>query len=268
MKLASPRLAYSLIQNAWVRSFAWRGDIFFYRLGDFLNPLTQIIIWNAVFATTAVFAGYDKQTMISYVLTSAVFIALSRNWLTYNTATDIKEGRLNQYLVKPVSYLQYSVWVGIGRTLLAMIFALIAISVLAFIFRHDLYVPEPAHLAVSILIALLAYFMNLLISIAVGLTAFWLTSIDGFSDAYYLLRQFLSGGMFPLNIVGPWFLLSMRALPFAYSGYIPSQVFLGKMSIVDGLVSVLVEIAWLVALYFILQILWRVGIKKYEAIGI
>lgn len=251
-----------------MQSFAWRSDIFFYRTYDVINPLVQILIWTSVFRTTREFAGYTKETMVTYVLVSTVFIALSRNWVSRSVGVDIKEGRLNQYLVKPLSYIQYTMWATVGRTMLATAMALAVIVVLAIAFRHDLYVPDAAHSALAVAIVIVAFVMNLFLSILVGLMAFWMTSVEGFSDAFYLVRQFLSGGMFPLNIVSPGFLFVMKALPFSYAGFVPAQVFLGQMSIADGIVSLAIVIAWTVALAAACKVIWAYGIRTYEGVGI
>jgi len=268
MRLLPLKLGLKIIENSWVRSFVWRSDIFFYRVGDVVSPLVQILIWNAVFATTTAFAGYTKETMISYVLVSSVFIALSRNWASENVGREIKDGLLNQYLVKPVSYVQFVMWNTVGRTMLATLMALVVIVVLGFVYREELYVPDFPHLILSVMIVAVAFVMNILLSIAIGLVAFWITSVEGFSAAYYNVRGLLAGGMFPLNILSPGFLFAMNVLPFSYTGFVPTQVFLGKMTVVESLAALAVVSAWTVALVVIVGVVWRLGIKRYEAVGI
>lgn len=56
--------------------------------------------------------------------------------------------------------------------------------------------------------------------------------------------------------------------PFAYIIFAPTQVYLGKINLAEGLKYVFIEIIWLVALYFIIKIVWHKGLKKYEGVGI
>ncbi|TAK04670.1 hypothetical protein EPO33_01600 [Patescibacteria group bacterium] len=262
------KLNLRILENAWVRSFTWRGDIFFYRLQDVVNPLAQIIIWESVFRTRDTFGGYTHETMLSYVLVSTFFFALSRNWITGNVGEDIKEGKLNQYLVKPLSYITYNVWMGIGRTALATLFALAVVAVLVVAYRGSLYIPDLPHFALALAVTLAAFFMNMLLSIALGLAAFWMTSVEGFGNAVMFGRNFLAGSMFPLDIVSPLFVSVSAALPFAYTSYVPAQIFLGKMTIAQGLAALAVVGCWTMILYIVVRLEWRFGIRRYEGTGI
>jgi len=57
-------------------------------------------------------------------------------------------------------------------------------------------------------------------------------------------------------------------LPFAYTIYVPVQLYLGKISFAEGLRGLAIEILWLVALYIIIKVVWRLGLRKYESVGI
>lgn len=262
------KLSGRILENSWTQSFTWRGDIVFYRMWDVIVPVSQMIVWTAVFSTTATFAGYTKETMLSYVLMTTLFLALSRNWALWNIGQEIREGKLNQYLVKPLSYVSYQFWMGIGRTLLATIFAMIVITTLICIFRQSLFFPDIGHFVLAFAVSVVSFFLNLLLSIFFGLFAFWLTSMDGFSDAMVGLRDVFSGGAFPIDLAGAGFVFASRLLPFAYTGYIPSQIFLEKMSIRDGFISLGIEFAWIALLLVLIKIEWKYGVKNYEGIGI
>lgn len=263
-----PKLTIRILENAWVRSLTWRADILFYRLQDVFNPLAQILIWEAVFRTRDTFGSYTHDSMLSYVLASTFFYALSRNWVTRNIGDDIKEGRLNQFLVKPISYVSFSIWMGIGRTALATLSAVIVISILAFLYRGTLYIPDLPHFLLALAVTLAAFFMNMLLSIALGFAAFWITAIDGFGDAVLLVRNFLAGSMFPLDIVSPLFMSVSLVLPFAYSSFIPAQIFLGKMSMQESFSALGIVGLWIIVLYAVVRLEWRFGIRRYEGVGI
>lgn len=110
--------------------------------------------------------------------------------------------------------------------------------------------------------------MNMLLSISFGLWAFWITSIEGFSEAMVAVRDFFSGNWLPLDIISPAFVMLSRAFPFAYTSYIPAQVFLGRMSLRDGFLSLLIEFVWVAILYVLVRLQWRFGIRRYDGIGI
>lgn len=268
MSVINWKLNLRLLENAWVRSFAFRGDILLFRIHDFVNPLAQILIWEAVFRTRDTFGAYTHDTMLSYVLVSTVFFALSRNWLVHVVGDDIKEGRLNQYLVKPVSYISYNLWMGIGRTALATLFAVVAIAILTFFYRDAIYVPDATHFFLAVSVTAAGFFMNMLLSISLGFMAFWITTISGLDSAATWARSFLGGTMLPLDIVSPAFVHISLFLPFAYTGYVPTQIFLGNLTAFEGIRSLAVVLAWIVILSVVLKLQWHFGVKRYEGTGI
>jgi ABC-2 type transport system permease protein len=268
MEKASAKLAQRIFVNSWIRSLAWRGDIVLFRVYDIINPLSQLLIWQAVFRTRETFGGYTKETMLTYVLISTLFIAFSRNWMTATVGDEIKRGELSQYLVKPLSYVFYSFWMGIGRTALATLLALVVILLFIPFFRNEFFVPSTTDVFFASTITLLSLVMNMLLSIAIGLGAFWTTSVDGLSDATNFIRRFFAGAFFPLDIVSPGFLAFAKFLPFPYTGYIPAQIFLGKMSVVESIEAVGIVVFWIFFLLVLIKVGWRFGVRRYEGVGI
>jgi ABC-2 type transport system permease protein len=115
---------------------------------------------------------------------------------------------------------------------------------------------------------LLAFITELFISFLVGLIAFWTDEIDGIFDSIIKLRTIFAGAYFPINILPLFFVKLSYALPFAYSFFVPTQLYLNKISLLDGLRGIFIQIAWIVMLYLIIKLVWRCGLKKYESVGI
>ena len=262
------KLYRQIVESAWVQSFAYRADIFWYRGWDVVAPLCTLLLWSAVFSTRNEFQGYTKETMLTYVLISTLCLVLSQNWLHKTIGGDIREGRLNQFLVKPVSYIEYRFWSGIGKTALETISSLVVIVALMCIFSSSLYIPTVRDVMLSLVVISLGFLLNLYLSVVLGFCAFWMTSVEGFGETVNAIRYFFSGNAFPFDILGRGYQFVATALPFAYLGYIPTQVFLGRMTGQEIFYALLEELAWITALIIIAHILWRFGIKKYEGVGI
>ncbi len=82
------------------------------------------------------------------------------------------------------------------------------------------------------------------------------------------LRRFFAGGYFPLNLLPTWFVTMSFFLPFAYSFFVPAQIFLGRMPLVTAWKGIGIEVMWIGILFIAIKITWHFGIKKYEGVGI
>ncbi|MCA9150847.1 MAG: ABC-2 family transporter protein, partial [Planctomycetales bacterium] len=84
---------------------------------------------------------------------------------------------------------------------------------------------------------------------------------------YMLFSFFLSGHMFPLDMLPePWKTI-VAWLPLRYLAYFPSAVFLKKITGTDLAVSLTVELGWIVFLIWLNRFLWRRGVARYSGFG-
>jgi ABC-2 type transport system permease protein len=121
--------------------------------------------------------------------------------------------------------------------------------------------------AVSLILAfLLGYFLDL----CIGLVGFWFLEVSSLMFVYMLLNFFLSGHMFPLDLLssvaGPWSFI-VDALPFKYLAYFPAAVFLGKVESDELWLQLGIEIVWLVAIIFLARFLYARGVRRYSGFG-
>jgi ABC-2 type transport system permease protein len=78
---------------------------------------------------------------------------------------------------------------------------------------------------------------------------------------------FVSGQMFPIDLLPhPWSVL-LKALPFQYLAYFPAAVFLGKIQGAALWQGLLVQAGWGVALIALSRWLYGRGLRHYSAFG-
>jgi ABC-2 type transport system permease protein len=81
------------------------------------------------------------------------------------------------------------------------------------------------------------------------------------------LNFFVSGHMFPLDLLPrPWAGF-LKALPFQYMAYFPAAVFLGKVKGVELWIHLLREALWAVFFLVLARGLYRLGLRRYSAFG-
>jgi len=264
------RKYWILIKTSWLRQLVYRSTVYAYRLGNIVDLLFQVAIWTAVFKTTSSVYGYNYDEMITYVMIGWLINFLTSNYGIEDVVSrNIQYGELNIYLVRPLSYLKSLVAMSLGRISIALFSGIVMQIIFIFIFRH--HIVPPAHLIdilLIIIIVFLGYFTRLLLSILFGLIAFWVTDVSGLNSFYGIFVKFLSGGYAPLTLLPIMIYKISLFFPFAYIVFFPTQLYLGKVTTLEGLKGILIEITWLAALYIVIKIVWNRGLKKYEGVGI
>ncbi|MBI4023072.1 ABC-2 family transporter protein [Candidatus Berkelbacteria bacterium] len=259
----------TIIQAFWQRALTYRFTVLAYRTGEMGELLVLVVMWTAIFANQPIIQGFTLQEMITYILVGNLFQVIVRNFLSNVIARDIKDGRLSMFLIKPMSYMSYILAQEIGRISLATLMSILSQLLIIGLFTNAfLWNWDPATLIVIAAMVFLAFVTELFLSYLVGLIAFWTDEVDGIYDAVYRVRRFFAGGYFPLSLLPPLAVQVSSILPFAYSFFVPAQLYLGKIELVTGLQGLLIQLGWIVALFGFIAFVWDRGLRRYEGVGI
>jgi len=266
-----------MIKKYWIiasnevqRQFTYRVNIVAFAFGNIAELVALTVIWSIVYRSIDTIQGYTANEMITYVVFAWFFSFLTTTYaFEQNIARDIHQGTLSALLVKPQSYTRYVATVATSRILIALGIVLIQAS-LVFLFFQDRLIFSLDLPKILLLICMLVatYVINLFLSILIGFIAFWTNEIHGIYYSLKVFSKFMSGTFFPIALLPALFLKASYFFPFAYTIYIPVQLYLGKISFVEGLWGLAIELLWILILYGIIKIVWRSGLRKYESVGI
>jgi ABC-2 type transport system permease protein len=187
-----------------------------------------------------------------------------------DVASDIAQGDLSNYLLKPLSYFKYWFTRDISSKALNLIFASVEFFVLFIILKPPFFLQTNgvALLAffITIVLAILIYFFLLFL---ISSVPFWAPELGWGSHflVTVVIIESLSGSLFPINIL-PGLIQSIAlATPFPYLIYFPVEVYLGNITGSALIGGLMVAIAWTGVLWFALNFVWQKGLKVYQAIG-
>jgi ABC-2 type transport system permease protein len=258
------------ILNEFQEQLNYRFFILAYVVGNYFDLLGQVVIWSAAFKATDIINGYDYPTMISYAVFGWIFRYLSANYdYERNIQKDIHSGRLSNFIIKPINYIKFTIFNAIGRNIFAFLVTIVTASVWIIIFRHELVFTRNISLFFILLVYfVLAYLIKFYLSVIVGFISFWVTEINGTSYSVNTLIKFLAGAYFPLDLLPAPMLSVLYTFPFIYTFFVPAQIFIGRLDIVQSLRGILIMFIWIIVLNLIIKILWKLGLKKYESAGI
>lgn len=248
-----------------------------YRWNFCLRVLFEIVplfgtvyLWRALFGTrTSEIGGYDFQSMVYYfLLTAMVSSLITPTDDEWQIASDIRDGQINSLLVKPVSYFAYRLGLFVGNRASSALFS-VPILFLLFTYFHD-YVILPNHISTWIVAGfslVLACLLQFFLAYAIAMIAFWLLEISTVVFIVFSFEYFLSGHLFPLDLLPEWFRRVQMWLPFTYELYFPVAVFQEKISgrqVVEGLV---IQCGWVVGAWVLGRWMWTRGLRRYQAVG-
>ena len=241
-------------------------------LFSFIPLFAMLSLWRTIYEHNSGVAdrnGYTQAQMIFYYLLVAVvdvFTAVNED--DWQIATDIREGNISQFLLKPVDYLWYRLCLFFSGRIAFISMASIPLAVFLFCFRNYCAAPASATaLVVFPLSLLLTALLQFFISYAMAMLAFWLLEISTFIFILFAFEYWASGHLFPLDVLPPLLRHILFFTPFPYQLYFPISVYMGKVAGLELWRGLLVQFLWVVLAYAFAVFMWRRGVRKYSAFG-
>jgi len=230
----------------------------------------QSFMWTAIYQNTTepVVYGYTYRQMMAYTFLAGLVARIVRTGFEYDIMDDIKNGKYSKFLVQPLGYFPYRLCTYLGQKLpnLAMILGILAMVLLGLYTFWG--VPLELYRILAFLVTLaLAVTLNFLIFYCISSVAFWIVEIGFLFEGIRIVTILLSGGIFPLEVFGTRFIQVMNLLPFKYTINYPINVLNGKISPGETAAGVLIQCLWIAACLIIANFLWRLGGKRYVAVG-
>lgn len=254
------------LQNTFV--YRWN---YFLRAVFGLIPLAgTVFLWRAVFIERGGgMHGYDYGAMIYYyLLTILVSNLVTPTEDEWQIAADIRDGQINSFLTKPLSYLAYRFSLFLSSRLVYTIVTILPIAVIFYVFRGYITLPRDAGTwAISLVSLALAAAMQFFITYSLAMMAFWLLEISTIVFIVYSFEYFLGGQMFPVDIMPAAVQAVMKWLPFYYELFCPIAIFLGRLRGAEMIGALAIQIAWVLLTWAIARLMWRRGLGHYQAVG-
>ncbi len=263
---------WMIFRIALEERLAYRGDFALGTLMRFLPIITQIFLWHAVFESVGgtKLAGYTFEDMVAYYLLSMLARAFSSMpGLASSVAKQIRDGEIKKFIVQPIDMVGFILLGRVAHKVAYYTISTLPFALVFFLCRGYFTDGWPAAdvMTAFVLSCLLAFLLGYFLDLCIGLIGFWSLEVSSLLFIYMLLNFFLSGHMFPLDMLSePWRTI-VDYLPFKYLAYFPAAIFLGKISADEVWQQIGSEVAWLVALIVLARVLYARGLKRYSGYG-
>lgn len=267
-RLALYSTVFSLgVQNAFV--YRWN---FFIRAAFGLIPLAATVwIWKALFEARGSedVSGYSYGQMVFYFVAVTVVESLvSPADDEWQIAADIREGRMNSFLLRPLNYRAYRASLFVSSRSVYAVVAFLPLAAMAWWLPGEMKLPADGAAWTGFALSMaMAAMIQFLIAFVLATLAFWVLEISTLVFILYSFEYFLSGRIFPIDVMPETFRRILMALPFPYELYFPVAIWMGKVAGPEMWSGLAVQAGWAVALLALSTWLWRRGVRHYGGYG-
>jgi ABC-2 type transport system permease protein len=251
-------------------TFVYRWNYFLRALFGLIPLAGTVFLWRAVFDERGRgLNGYDYGSMIYYylltILVSNLVTPAEDEW---QIAADIREGQINSFLTKPLSYLGYRFSIFLSGRLIYTFVTLPPIALIFLYYRNFIALPhDPMTYVYSFVSLLMAAVMQFFITYSLAMMAFWILEISTIVFIVYSFEYFLGGQMFPIDIMPAGIQVVMKWLPFYYELFCPIAIFLERLRGAELMQALFIQAGWLLITWAFAHFMWKRGLGHYQAVG-
>jgi ABC-2 type transport system permease protein len=267
----SVRKYLKILRISLVERLTYRADFFVATLFRFLPLVTSFLLWEAIYKGSgqSEHSGFTRNQMMAYLL----LVQISRMFssmpgLAGGIARDIRDGQLKKYLLQPIDMIAYLLAYRAAHKIAYIVTSALPYALLFFWFREVLPpFPDMGTLFAYAASLLMGFLLGFFFEACIGSVGFWLLEVTSFLYIINTLNFFISGHMFPLDLLPATAVAILKALPFQYLAYYPAMIFLGKVPGHELIWGLAIEAAWVLGLMILSRILYKRGLRHYSAYG-
>ena len=245
-------------------NFAIRGFFSLFHLA------VVFVLWGAAYAGAKNIGGFDLRQTLTYFITLLVlqFFVSAFNE-DYQISEEIRNGLINQFLLKPINYFAYRFSIFLSARLVSGALVFVPLLVAMPVLHSTLTFPVDGwRFALGLPALAMSALIQFSIAYCFGLLTFWLLEIQGFVILSMAVESVLGGQVFPLDLLPGGVFRATQFLPFYYQMYFPAAIFTGRLRDPALVLRNLgIEFCWVLALLALAHFLWIRGLRRHTAVG-
>lgn len=253
------------LKNGFLDATAYRVEFALEVIGSMIVPVgVQVLLWYAMFilGENETIAGMTFTDMMYYTLASALFSQVRGGNHDFELAEMIRSGHLSQYLLKPVSCVEFVFVRGVAAKLFIAVICMVIGMVLSF--WTDL---SAMRMVGAMGLAIIGNIIHYQIGAALASVAFYWEESYSVLMVKNLTVQILSGELIPLYLFPASMAWIWQSTPFYLYVFGPSQYALGRWSHEEFFYQCALGLGWIIFSWVLIKITWGIGLKNYSSLG-
>jgi ABC-2 type transport system permease protein len=238
-------------------------------IGQILNIIGMAIMvffWRAVYSDADSISGLTMNQTLNYIMLAFIFMPLTDLDVIWEMGNQLREGTIIHQLLRPVNFqsMHYAQNLGfmITRVTLQLPIALLAIAIFGLQLPGNILTWGAFLISALLGFAVMFYFHWLL-----GCITFYTTEVWGLGVLVLGFTSFLSGSLVPLVMMPDWLRTIVLSIPFAQAIAVPVNLLTGITPLADAPRVWLVQILWVVGMWLLSSLFFRVSVRKVTVQG-
>jgi ABC-2 type transport system permease protein len=229
-------------------------------------PLVMLALWHAV-ARDAPIGRWGAPQVTAYFLAMFVVRQLTGSWAVWLMNMEIRDGTLAQRMLRPIHPLVAYAVSALAELPVRGLLAVPVASVALVVFAGDQLARSPALWVVWAASILGGWLITLLANLTIGCLALFIESSTKIMDVWLALYFVFSGYLFPVDMFPPALRHANDWLPFRYQLGLPVEIMTNTYDLETALAMLARQWAMVGAMFAIVALVWRSGVKRFAAYG-
>ncbi|MCP4498914.1 MAG: multidrug ABC transporter permease [Deltaproteobacteria bacterium] len=240
----------------------YRVELWLWALASTL-PLLSMGAWMN--AADVGIVNLDAATVGRYFLSVFVVRQMTVVWVIWDVEEDLHDGNLSHHLLQPMDPVWRHIAGHVSERAARLPFTAVLICFFALLVEEVRFIPTLANLGRFTIALGVVFVFRFLVQHTFSMFSFWTERSHAIEGLWNLPYLFLSGMLAPLEAFPQNVRDIVEWTPFPMMVAVPANVLLGRD--VDYSQALLVFLLWGVPFLVLNRVLWRLGLKRFSAMG-
>ncbi len=255
------------IQIEMQLQFQYRMSLVVWLLGLVVEPVIFLMVWQAAATTQGGLAGnYSPGDFAAYFMVMMVVNHLTFTWIMYQYSYLIREGMLAARLLYPIHPIHKDICDNVCYKLLTVTLLVPVLVLMYVVFKPNFQIGMSNVLAFLPALAM-AGLSRFLLEWSLAQLAFWIVDTGATNLSYMIVMMFFSGRIAPIDLFPAGFEAVASSLPFRWFLAFPVEVLLGTLDWPAVQTGYLIQLGWCAGIWILMNLVWKVAIRQFGAVG-